>query len=366
MNIITRYILLFVSLFVIGFFLWYFSNIVIYIVIASVLTLIGRPITRLLGELKIKKITIPVALRALLTVILLWFFVISFFRVFIPIIANEAAVLSNIDVDAFVDRLNEPIMAIERFYQYLNLGGENNLSFEEYIEDKLSSFFKFSMLSGFFGSIVSFMGDIFIAVFAISFITFFLLKEEGLLTEMLVVFVPEKHEEDFREALASIKNLLTRYLIGILIQLTGILLFVTAGMLIVGLTFKQSLLIGLTAAIINIIPYLGPLIGSTLGILLGIAFNINMELHALLILGGYMLIVFLIVQVIDNVIIQPFVFSNSVRAHPLEIFLVIMLAGSMAGVPGMIIAIPAYTIIRVFAKVFFNNFRIVKKLTQKI
>ena len=366
MNNLTRYILFAVSLLVIGFFLWYFSNIVIYIIVAAVLTLIGRPLVKLMGELRIGKYVIPVSLRALITLVFLWFLVISFFRVFIPIIANEAAELSKIDVDAFVDRLQEPIMAIERFYQYLNLGGENNLSFEQYIENVLSSVFKISIISGFFSSIALFLGDIFIAVFAISFITFFFLKEESLLTEMLIIVVPEKHEENFREALGSVKYLLTRYLIGILIQLTGILFFVTIGMVIVGLSFKQSLLIGLTAALLNIIPYLGPIIGSTLGILMGIAFNINMEISELLIQGGYMLIVFLIVQAIDNVIIQPFVFSGSVKAHPLEIFLVIMMAGSMAGVPGMILAIPGYTIIRVFAKVFFNNFRIVKKLTQKI
>ena len=81
---------------------------------------------------------------------------------------------------------------------------------------------------------------------------------------------------------------------------------------------------------------------------------------------GYMLIVFLSVQAIDNIIFQPVIFSNSVNAHPLEIFLVIMIAGSLGGVTGMIIAIPTYTIIRVFAKEFLYNFRIVKKLTEKM
>ena len=137
-------------------------------------------------------------------------------------------------------------------------------------------------------------------------------------------------------------------------------------MLIVGLSFKQCLLIGLTAALLNVVPYLGPLIGSALGILMGLAFNVSLPLNELLMMGGYMLIVFLIVQAIDNVIVQPFVFSGSVKAHPLEIFIVIMMASTLAGIPGMILAIPAYTILRVLAKVFFYNFRLVKKLTKKI
>jgi predicted PurR-regulated permease PerM len=79
-----------------------------------------------------------------------------------------------------------------------------------------------------------------------------------------------------------------------------------------------------------------------------------------------LLLVFFAVQVIDMVFLQPAIYSNSVKAHPLEIFLVILLAGSLAGVLGMLIAIPTYTVLRVFAKEFFNNFRVVQKLTEKI
>ena len=204
------------------------------------------------------------------------------------------------------------------------------------------------------------------AVFSISFFTFFLLKEQNLFTEAIVLIVPEKHETNVRHAMRSVKRLLSRYFIGIGLQLTGILILVTSGMTIVGLGFKRSLLIGLIAAILNVIPYLGPLIGTTLGILLGLAFNIHMEFVDLVPLAGYMLVVFLAVQAIDNVFFQPMIFSNSVNAHPLEIFLVILIAGSAAGVGGMILAIPGYTILRVFAKEFLNKFRVVKKLTEKI
>jgi predicted PurR-regulated permease PerM len=365
MNSTFRYILIGLAVIIAGFFLWYFSTIVAYIVFASFLTLIGRPLVLLLGRIKILKYHIPVAIRALLTLLLLWFLVISFFRVFIPIVVIEASQLANIDVDSFVNRLKLPIQSIEDFLRDLNIS-QNNMSFEEYLEEKLSTLFDFSILSGFFSSVASLLGNIFVAIFSISFISFFLLKEENLLTEAIVVIIPENAEEHFRRAILSVKHLLSRYLIGILLQLTGILILITIGMLIVGLSFRQSLLIGLVAAMLNVIPYLGPLIGTTLGVILGLAFNIHLEINSLLIFGGYMLIVFLIVQLIDNLIFQPVIFSQSVRAHPLEIFLVILMAGSMAGVPGMILGIPAYTIIRVFAKEFFNNFRVVKKMTRKI
>ena len=365
MSNFAKYILLGLTFLFTIIFLWYFSIIVSYIVAASVLTLVGRPLVKAMGRLKIGRFYIPVSIRALLTLSILWFLVISFFFVFIPIIASEANQLATIDVESFVDRIREPVRAVERYFSGFNLS-QNEISFETYLEQKLSSLFKISALSDYFKSLEALLGNIFIAIFAISFITFFLLKEENLLTEMILIFVPEEYEERFKTMLISVKHLLSRYLIGIIIQLTGILLLVTIGMVIIGLSFKQSLLIGLVAALLNTIPYLGPLIGSSLGILLGIAFNIHLDIDAQLVLGLSMLLVFIIVQIIDNAVFQPFIFSKSVNAHPLEIFLVIMMAGSLAGIPGMILAIPVYTTIRVFAKVFFNNFRIVKKLTRKI
>lgn len=366
MSTTTRYIIIALTVIFIGFLLWYFSNIVAYIIAAAVLNLIGSPFMDLLAKLKWKNISIPKSIRALLTLVLLWALFIGFFRVFIPVIASEANELSNVDANTIVERLQDPIARIETIFMEYNLGGEENQDLEQYVSDKLTGVLSFSFVTGLFGSIAGLLGNVFIAVFSISFITFFLLKEDNLLTEALVLLFPEKHEKNLRHALKSVKYLLSRYFIGIILQLTGILTLVTLGMTIVGLGFKKSLLIGLTAAILNVIPYLGPIIGTTLGILLGIAFNINMEMTQLLPLAGYMLLVFLIVQAIDNIIFQPVIFSNSVNAHPLEIFIVILMAGSIGGVAGMILAIPAYTIMRVFAKEFFNNFRVVKKLTKKI
>lgn len=366
MNTTTRYIIITVTVLISGFLLWYFSNIVAYIIAAAVLNLIGAPFMDLLGKIRWRKLTIPRSIRALLTLAVLWTIFIGFFRIFIPVIASEANELSGVDVNTIVDRIQDPLARIEAFLMNFDFGGQDSQDLNVLVSEKLSGVLSFSFISNLFSSLAGLLGNIFVAVFSISFITFFLLKEDSLLTETIVVLIPERHEKNLRHALKSVKHLLSRYFIGIILQLTGILTLVTLGMTVVGLGFKKSLLIGLTAAILNVVPYLGPIIGTTLGILLGIAFNINMEMTSLLPMAGYMLLVFLIVQAIDNVIFQPVIFSSSVNAHPLEIFIVILMAGSIGGVAGMILAIPSYTIIRVFAKEFFNNFRVVKKLTKKI
>ncbi|HPF94109.1 MAG TPA: AI-2E family transporter, partial [Tenuifilaceae bacterium] len=119
--------------------------------------------------------------------------------------------------------------------------------------------------------------------------------------------------------------------------------------------------------ILNVIPYVGPIIGTVLGLIIGVATNLDMnfatEMMPMLI---FMLVVFVSVQLIDNFVFQPIIFSSSVHAHPLEIFIVLLIAGSVGGKLGMLLAIPSYTVLRVFAKEFFNNFRVVRKLTEKI
>ena len=176
---------------------------------------------------------------------------------------------------------------------------------------------------------------------------------------------PEKYHEQANRVIQNAKHLLTRYFVGILIQISLITLFDTLGLTIVGA--KYPLAIGFFAGLINVIPYIGPLIGTTVGLVIGLISNINADFYSqLLPLLLLMLAVFLIVQLMDNMIFQPLIFSNSVNAHPLEIFLIIIAAGTLAGIPGMILAVPGYTFVRIIAKEFFHEFRIVKSLTKNI
>jgi predicted PurR-regulated permease PerM len=72
------------------------------------------------------------------------------------------------------------------------------------------------------------------------------------------------------------------------------------------------------------------------------------------------------VHFLDTMLFQPMIYSKSVKAHPLEIFIVILIGGSLGGIIGMLIAIPSYTLLRVIAREFFYKFRVVEKLTRNI
>jgi predicted PurR-regulated permease PerM len=160
-----------------------------------------------------------------------------------------------------------------------------------------------------------------------------------------------------------VKNLLTRYFIGILIQSTCVMILIDIGMAIAGIEFQQALVMGLIVGILNVIPYVGPWLGFFVVVIMGIASHMTVGFVPLI---YFMTIVVGVTQLIDNLVFQPVIFSNSVRAHPLEIFIVILAAGFAAGIPGMILGIPAYTVLRVFAREFFYNFKAVKKITSSL
>ena len=361
-----RSLLVLAGVIILGLLVWRFSSIVAYILIASVLALITRPLVRFLGKFRMGRWHIPISLRALITLLCIWAVFFGFFRIFIPLVANEAQELSNIDTALIIDAFEKPIEGLESWYDKLNLG-EEGMTLRQELQGGLVSVLNITVISDLIATMASILGNFAWAIFAISFITFFLLREDRLITEYIVTVVPQKKVEAFKHALESVKHLLRRYFVGILLQMTGILTLVTVGMSIVGVGFRLGLVIGLLAAVLNIIPYLGPWIGACLGILLGVAANLDMDFATqLLPLIGYMILVFGLTQLTDNLVFQPVIFGTSVYAHPIEIFIVIMMAGSLAGIVGMILAIPTYTVIRVFAKEFFNNFRVVQKLTEKI
>ena len=367
MNSFCRYLLIILGVAILGYVLWYFSNVLAYVLVAAVLSLIGRPLVGLLGRIKLGRFRLPDGLRALIVLVLIWFVFFGFFRLFVPLIANEANELSQIDSQLLLQKLEGPIDKLEEWYYDFNTGQDNVPSLENLINEKIKSVLDISVITNIFSSILGLLGNAFIAIFSISFIAFFFLKEKSIITDFIVLLFPQKQEQAIRNAMTSTRHLLMRYFAALLAQATGILVMATTGMLIVGIDFSLALTIGLIMAVINIIPYLGPYLGGAIGIILGVANNLDLNFSAeLLPMVLSMLTVVVVVQMVDNFVSQPLIFGKSVKAHPLEIFLVIIIAGTLAGIPGMILGIPIYTVIRVFAKEFLSQVRVVKKLTRKL
>ena len=356
----NKNLLLLLLLVVGGFSVWYFWHIVIYIIIAGILALIGQPIDRFYTKyLRFGYFKLSPTLSAGLAFLTLFlgFFLLAIF--FVPLITEEAGILSSIDRKTVILSLQKPIEDIERVLQNFHIDYEM-WNLQTYLQDKLMSILTVTNLSLFLNQFILALGDFFIALFAISFLTFFFLRDEKTIVDAMLSIVPETYSEKAKRVLDETEHLLKRYFIGILIEILLVITFLSIGLWITGI--KHALLIALFAGLMNVIPYVGPLIGCAFALFIGLTTNADMSMLSVIV---KILIVFPIVNLSDAFLLKPLIYSNSVRAHPVEIFLVILIGATVGGVGGMILAVPSYTVIRVVAKEFFTNFRIVKRLTKK-
>ncbi len=235
----------------------------------------------------------------------------------------------------------------------------------EKIQKRIFAAFNPAQIPALFSSIVGFMGNLMIAIMSILFIAFFFLKEQGLFSNFLEALVPSGSEKKVIHAVEESSTMLRRYFVGISIQVTVITIFMYLVLTFIGI--KSAILIAFFAACINVIPYIGPLIGAVFGVFITISSNLDLAFYnemlplILMVLGA-----FAAMQMLDNFLLQPYIFSNSVSAHPLEIFIVILVGAKVGGILGMVLAIPAYTVIRVIAKSFLSEFKIVQRLTNSM
>jgi len=344
---------------------WYFRSIVVYILVSGVLSIMGRPLVDLFSSIRIRKWGFPRTLAALLTLIIIWGLIILFFLIFVPLVTKQINYFSTLETEKIVSLVEKPIKFIEDLIRSVGRNMNSDFSVQEFINQKLSEILDIEKVKGFLGSLLGVLGNIAVAVFSITFITFFFLKDQHLFFESILMWVPDKYTEGFTHALYSIKNLLTRYFIGILIQCTCVMILIDIGMTIAGIDFQQALVMGLIIGILNVIPYIGPWLGFFITIVMGVASHVNQDFTTVVVpLVYFMTAVVAITQLINNVIFQPLIFSNSVKAHPLEVFIVVLAAGFAAGIPGMILGIPGYTVLRVFAREFFYSFKPVQKITS--
>ena len=361
-----RNIALVISLVLLMALMGYFSSIVAYVLIAWVLSMIGQPFMRFFqNRLKFGKFQVGPNLAAVLTLLCYFIIIGLMIWIFVPLIVTQANNLSEVEYKSVEQALETPINQINDWLAQYGLKNNTGISLEDQLRQNLSSWFEPKAIGDFFSGLIAAAGNIILSLFSIIFITFFFLKEQGLFVNFLITMAPDQYEEQIKFAIRDISNMLTRYFGGIVIQVTIITLFVSILLGILGI--KNALLIGFFAALINVIPYVGPLIGATFGVIITISSNLDLEFYTeMLPMLLKVLVVFGSMQMLDNFLLQPWIFSNSVMAHPLEIFIIILMGAQINGIIGMVLAIPVYTVLRVIARVFLSEFRIVKKITDRM
>jgi len=338
------------------FLLYKIQIVLIYIIISLVLALICNPMVTFLNK-KLKFSNLWATIFTLGIMLLLMF---GFIVMFIPLIVSQGQNLSLLNT---VD-IQEKFTIL---YQKLNLYLlTNNIELDKVMSElDINSKLDFAVLPSFLNSILNAISSFSMGFASVLFITFFFLKDKASFVLSVTKILPTKQETRILASIDKIKALLSRYFIGLLLQL--LIVFILYYIVLSIFDSENAFVIAFLCAVLNIVPYIGPIIGSVLAATMTMISNIGSDFQSeILPTTIYVFIGFMIVQIIDNNINQPLIFSNSVKSHPLEIFLVVLIAGFLSGIIGMVIAIPTYTIIKVIAKEFFSEYKLVKEITKNI
>jgi predicted PurR-regulated permease PerM len=343
---------------------WYFRSVLVYVILAFVVSLISQPLTHLLRKIRIKGKSAPDWLLAILSISIVMAGLILIITQMIPVVTNiikEASVFK--DMSLFDNNVSDYVNAwVVGLIPSLGEDYDVVSVLFDYLKGVSSEF----SITGILGSVASVVIDLAVGLFAVVFISFFFVKDEKLFSKIVAALVPDRIEASVTEALLDVEHLLSRYFVGLLLEMMGVALLNFIGLwLIARIGFTYALGIGFIAGILNIIPYVGPIIGEVLGALLcmvlkygaGVGLDVNIWFFALIVLA-----IMLCVQLVDNFVLQPLIYSTSIQASPLEIFIVMLMASQLGGILGMLAAIPAYTVIRVFAGRFFYDKKLVRRL----
>ncbi len=360
----TLQILLAVALIVALLFgLWLIRAVIVYILVSAVIALIGKPVVDRLTDKKWKWVRMKRTVAAALTLFLMIAIFTGIMSAFLPPLVTEIAVLSEIDVKQLFAEVKNNVSYFEDLLKRQNIQVEDS---ENVFAEALHDIFNFDNISSTFQGFIGGLGNLVFALFSIVFITFFFMKEEYLFRNIVLSLVPDSYETRIVRVTPKLKRVLARYFGGLILQIAIVTTLISIGLYFIG--FNNYIAIAFFAGLMNIIPYVGPLIGMAFGLVIGLTsyltsatMGVDPLTLSLLIIG-----VFGTVQMIDNFVLQPIIFSNSINAHPLEIFLVISIAAVLTGITGMIVAVPAYSVIRLLAREFFPDVKFIRRLTQNL
>ncbi|WP_298480519.1 AI-2E family transporter [uncultured Maribacter sp.] len=359
-NGILRAVGIFTAILLVLYFLYKIQSVLAYLAIAAVIALIGRPIVLFLR----RKLKFPNTIAVITSMLVMVGILAGIIALFVPLISEQGKNLSLLNIEDLQNNLN---ILYKEITTYLGLStvAVNEVLQEAHIEKNILSGLNIGFIPNFLNSFLNILSSASIGLFSVLFISFFFLKDSKLFQNGLLMFVPNTKEKGTVNSIDKINNLLSRYFLGLLLQIFILFVIYTIVLLIVGI--ENAIVIAFLCALFNVIPYVGPIIGGVLMVILTMTSNLGADFSTVILpKAGYVLIGLAIGQLVDNFFSQPFIFSNSVKSHPLEIFLVIIIAGLLFGVVGMIVAVPGYTAIKVILKEFLSENKLVKSLTQNL
>lgn len=338
------------------FFLYQIQSVLVYIAVAGVIALIGRPTVIFLRQ----RLHIPNQIAVIIVLLLVLAVFVGLIFLFVPILIEQSRNLGQIDIEAFKSDINDLNDQINSY-----LGVEEINIIQAFRRSEFVRNFDLSLIPKFLNNVFGILGAALVAIFSVLFISFFFLKDSKLMLHSILVFANRGEEQKFQRVFNKIKILLSRYFVGLTMQIA--VLFVLYTILLTVFEINNPIAIAFICAFLNLVPYLGPLVAGILMALFVVSSFLGADFSGIILPRViYVMLGYGICQLIDNFISQPMIFGASVKSHPLEIFLIILIAGLLFGVVGMVVAVPFYTALKVIAKESLSEYKIVKRLTRNL
>lgn len=339
---------------IIIFLFWFFSDIVIYIFIAFVLSLLGSPLVKLLSRIRIGNWQFPSSLAAGITLLVIIAFIGLLFYILIPALVNEIKFLTTLDLSSVNESATKWLNQFDKPLRKFGL-----LSRRQHVTDLLmaewSEIMQKISMSNILSGTANVIKTLFVAIFSILFMTFFSLKDHNIFFKMIRSWLPNRYQNNFDNILEATGTQVSAYFRGVFMEMfiVGFLEFLIC--FIFGV--PNAMIIGAIGGFLNIIPYVGTLIAIIISIIIGITSLLPIDPDTSLIVANVIKIVaaFGVAKMVDDFVLQPFIYGRQTHSHPLEIFIVILMAGYIGGIFAMIFAVPAYTLLRIVVSEFFGS-----------
>lgn len=337
---VVRFVLGTLAVGIAAWLLWYFAMLVVYLVVGGFLAYLMRPVVHRVQGLGLGHL--PAVVLVFVGVFGGLAFLLSTLA---PFAVRQATDLSQ---QVSIDAISNVVQALEaqllREMPFLEQG-----FLLESLRGIADTLFRDVQLQTTFSSALGIFTDIFYAVLVIPFVTFFFLKDGTRLRHGLLRWVPNRYFEVTLTILDKVESSLGRYLRALLVQCSAVAVVASVLLSFTGLNY--AIAVGVFAGLANSIPYFGPAVGFIAGSLVGIAQTGDFSLVT------PVLIAMALTQIADNTVFQPFIFSKAAQTHPLIILFVVLIGAQLAGIVGMLAAIPITTVVQVVASEVFWSIR---------
>ena len=233
-NPLSRYFIIALITLILGAIIYRFSEIISYVIIAWVISLMGSPIMRFLKKIRIGKLVIPNSVAAALTLGAFFLLIAGILALFIPVFFTQAMNLSEVDYKSIAVALDEPFQNVLEWLKSYGIPVEL-INLEELVSSLTKGWFEPTLVTDILSQFFSTASSFVVAIASILFIAFFFIQEQGMFLRFILTFIPDNYVDQTQNAIQESIRLLSRYFNGLLIQMLLITIYMMVILSIFGI-----------------------------------------------------------------------------------------------------------------------------------